>query len=460
MTLAEKFVHDARVLEAKRVILSALTAAQTEMKGVKPADPQKKITYGQLIATFSALRGGTLYYPYLGSGLGNRVLVELLDGSIKYDFITGIGVHYFGHSFPALVERALEAALSDTIMEGNLEQNADSVAFAQTLLATANKNTPRFSHCFISSSGVMAGENALKIAFQRRHPAKRVLCFENCFMGRTLFMSAMTDNPNNRVGLPQTAQVDYVPFFDEALPKESTEKAIATVKNHLHAHPGDYAAMCFELVLGEGGFYAGDKEFFRQLMTVLKNEGIPVLVDEVQTFLRTHEPFAFQHFGLTDLVDCVWVGKASQACATLFTQELNPKPNLLSQTYTASASAIRAGQFIIDTAISQGLFGESGKIARLHTQFVEALKKLGGKHAGAISGPFGLGGMMAFTPFDGSEGLVKRLLKDLFENGLIAFSCGKVPKRLRFLPPLGVVTEQDIDAAINILDQTLCSFAR
>jgi 4-aminobutyrate aminotransferase-like enzyme len=51
---------------------------------------------------FAADRGGKLFYDYIGSGIGNGPLVELADGSVKYDFITGIGVHYFGHSHPGV----------------------------------------------------------------------------------------------------------------------------------------------------------------------------------------------------------------------------------------------------------------------------------------------------------------------------------------------------------------------
>ena len=42
------------------------------------------------------IRGRPLVYPFVGSGIGNGALVELADGSVKWDFITGIGTNFFG----------------------------------------------------------------------------------------------------------------------------------------------------------------------------------------------------------------------------------------------------------------------------------------------------------------------------------------------------------------------------
>ena len=68
--------------------------------------------------------------------------------------------------------------------------------------------------------------------------------------------------------------------------------------------------------------------------------------------------------------------------------------------------------------------------------------------------------MIAFTPFDGSEGTAKKLLMDLFEAGVVAFVCGANPARLRVLPPVGVVTDGDIDAAMGIVEQVLTAHVR
>ena len=60
----------------------------------------------------------------------------------------------------------------------------------------------------------------------------------------------------------------------------------------------------------------------------MKNEEIPVLVDEVQTFGRTSELFASQHFNIINDVDIITIGKLSQACATLYRTSLTPSPGI------------------------------------------------------------------------------------------------------------------------------------
>ena len=61
--------------------------------------------------------------------------VRLADGSVKWDMINGIGVHMFGHSDRDMIRASLEGAVSDTVMQGNLQYNQDAVDFASHELA-------------------------------------------------------------------------------------------------------------------------------------------------------------------------------------------------------------------------------------------------------------------------------------------------------------------------------------
>jgi len=458
--IAQKFFNDKEVIGAKKQILAALQEYQSQLTGIRPPQSELKQSYDDMIKAFQEARGGKLLFPYLSSGIGNGALVELADGSVKYDFIIGIGVHYFGHSHLGLIEKVMDAALEDTVMQGNLQQGTESAAFSNTLLKAATSKGAKLKHCFLTSTGVMAGENALKIAFQKKNPAERVLCFKDCFMGRTLIMAQTTDNPAYRVGLPKFIHVDYVPFFDAQKPKESTEEAVSVLKQHLKDYPNQYAAMCFELVLGEGGFYPGSREFFTSLMDVLKDNDIPILVDEVQSFARTPEIFAFQYYGLDSYVDVVWIGKASQACATFFTEAIKPKPGLISQTYTSSSTAIAAGHYIVQTLLNENYYGQNGKIAKLHDHCKSKLEDIAKRHPDLVKGPYGIGAMIAFTPFDGSADKAKIFIKQLYESGVIAFYCGKEPTRIRFLIPAGAIDTNDIDTVTTIVEETLIKVSK
>lgn len=448
--IADTLRNDPRIAQAKALIQDAVQSIQKGITGIRPPNPALKVNYDTLLASFAECRGSKLWYPYLGSGIGNGCLVELLDGSIKYDLICGIGPHYLGHSHPALVVSSIDAAISDTIMQGHLQQNVDTVELSAHLIKLSGMD-----HCFLTSSGAMANENALKIAFQCRYPAHRILAFEHCFAGRTLALSQITDKPAFREGLPDTIMVDYIPFFNATSPKESTENAVAVLKQHLARHPKQYAAMIFELIQGESGFYPGSHEFFRALMEILKEHHISIIADEVQTFGRTPALFAFQHFGLSDYVDVVTIGKLSQVCATLFKKDHRPRAGLLSQTFTGSTSAIRASRVILDHLMQGGYFGENGKIMQIHAHFARNLNAIAQRHPNLIHGPFGFGAMIAFTPFDGDLQKSTKFAHDLFEAGVISFIAGTNPTRIRFLVPAGTITSHDIDAVTKIVEETL-----
>ncbi len=212
--IADQLAGDPRVRQARELLAAARREHQQKLTGIKPSDPALTVSYAKLIEEFSRARGGGLYFPYLGSGLGNGALVELADGSVKYDFISGIGVHFLGHGHDLLLQSSITAALSDTVMQGNLQQNTNSATVVANLLRLAANAGSRLVDCFLSTSGAMANENALKLMFQHKPGGTRMLAFEHCFCGRSMVLAQMTDKAQYRAGLPTTLAVDYVPFFD------------------------------------------------------------------------------------------------------------------------------------------------------------------------------------------------------------------------------------------------------
>jgi len=454
--IAQQLLSDPRVAQATELLTAALAdhSAKLDARG-----PQAALTepYQEWLDTFAGLRGNSLFYPYLGSGSGRGALVELADGSVKYDMITGIGVHAMGHANPDLLAEMIPAVLSDTVMQGNLQQNIESLLLSQELVTLANRNGAKLEHCFLSSSGAMANENAFKIMFQQRTSSSRILAFENAFAGRTHLTGQVTDRPKNRVGQPLTVPVDYVPFFDANQPEESTQKSLETVEQYLNRYPDAHCGFIMELVQGEGGYYSAPREYFVELCELLKKHHIPIFFDEIQTFGRTYAPFAFQMLKLDEFADVVTIGKMSQICATFFRAELNPKPGLLSQTFTSSTTAIVAARWVLRQLVEGGFYGPQGRIAQIHQRFVTHLEAIHAKAPNRIAGPWGVGGMLAFTPLDGSAEAAKKVLHALYDAGVIAFVAGTGPARVRFLPPFLSLTDEEIDEVCDILQRVLLS---
>ena len=443
--IKQQILNDARIIKAKKLINETVKEFQEKYISsiLNPkVDIEKNLDNAQ------NLRGGRLFFPYISSSLGNGSKVLLTDGSVKLDFINGIGAH-FGHGLELLRNASIDASIEDTIMQGNLQQNERSFELMKLLI---NKST--MDHCILTTSGAMANENGLKLLFHKNPQKNRILAFENCFMGRTISLAQITDKAKYRTGLPTSIHIDYIPFYDSKSPKKSIQKTTESIHKLLKRYPNQHAGICMELIQGEGGYNIGDTEFFNAVINIMKNENINILVDEVQTFGRTSELFASQHFHILKNVDVITIGKLSQVCATLYRKELKPEPGIISQTYTASTTAIECGYQIINYLIENQHFGKHGKNMVFGNYFNNLIKKVSQKQKNKISGPFGIGGMLVFTPYNGHPQKTGELLIKLFQNGLMGFTTGSLPQRIRFLLPLGAVTKKDIEEAIQIIDKS------
>ncbi len=470
-TLGEDLRASPAVAAAIETIVGEVRGHAARITGVRPPDPSKKESYDALMARAAVVRGRGLLYPYLGSGAGHGALVELLDGSVKWDMICGIGVHFFGHSDPDLTEAALWGSIDDTLKQGNLQSNFDAYAFAETLLAEAARSS-RLRHAFVSTSGAMANENALKVCYQKHAPAPRVIAFRDCFMGRSVTMCQIGDSAANRVGVPLSTLVDYIPFYDEVEAARVGQGAhidsiVSRLREVVDRYPGQHACFIFELVQGEGGFNTAPREFFKALMEFCRASNIAVWDDEIQTFGRTERMYAYEMLDLGEYVDVLCVGKMTQACATLFTEAYNPKPGLLSATFTGETASFRVGQRAVERLRDGAYYGPEGTIARHHARFREQVRALATKHPewfprvpGAADIVGGVGGMMRFSPFAGNKDRIGKACRICFDEGVILFSCGHGPYHVRMLPPLGVMREEDWPRVFECVERGLARTAR
>jgi len=466
-TQASALASSPAVSEAIDALVRELAQCQASITAARPANPELKQSYTQWLERQGEVKGRAPLYPYVGSGLGNGALVELADGSVKWDMINGIGVHMFGHSDPDMVATAIRAGLSDTIMQGNLQFNTDAIEFGELVIKEASKGS-RLRHAFLINSGCMSNESALKVCFQKNAPASRVLAFNDCFMGRSTTMAQIGDSAAGRVGIPLNTLVDYMPFYDPMRGEESTKHAVATLEKYIERYPKQHACFVMELVQGEGGFNQAPREFFVALMELCKKHGIAVWIDEVQTFGRTEEMFHFQQLGLGEYIDVVTFGKMSLVCGCIFTDEYNPRPGLLSATFLSSSVAIQAGKRVLERLRENDHYGPNGRNAQLfkafyqeattfikkHPEWFPPVKHAHGEVSDTKAMVGGVGGMMRITPFGGARDKIMKALFTMFEDGVIAFYCGHSPYHIRFLPPVGVMKKEHFRDVFAILEKS------
>jgi 4-aminobutyrate aminotransferase-like enzyme len=285
-------------------------------------------------------------------------------------------------------------------------------------------------------------------------------------------MAQIGDSAGGRQGVPLSTLVDYVPFWNKDRADEmggETKYIDYTLKRLERYHTryaGQISTFIFELVQGEGGFNVSSRDYLKALMEFCKAHNIAVWADEIQTFGRTQEMFAFEYYDLGKYIDVLTVGKMTQACATLYTEEYNPKAGLLSGTFTGATVDFTVGNALLDELASGDNYGPNGKFAKHHAEFCNQVDALAAKHPdwfpetpGSDGLCGGLGGMMRFTPFGGDKDKVIAACKAAYEEGVICFWCGHGPFHVRMLPPLPVMKMEDWPRVFAVMERAMAKVA-
>lgn len=428
-------------------------------------------SFQDLLDRCAAVKGRGLMYPSLGSGAGNGALVEMADGSVKWDMLTGIGVHFLGHGHPKVIKAQLVGGINETTKHGNLQTNFVAYEFGERLIELASKNS-ELKHAFMTTSGAMANESALKVCYQKNIRSARVIAFSHCFMGRSVTMAQIGDSAGGRQGIPLSTQVDYMPYWNDVVAEEFGGKqkyidhCVAQLQEYIDRYPKQHACFIFELVQGEGGFNVSAQEYFKALMEVCKANNIAVWDDEIQSFGRTQEMFAYEMYDLGEYIDVLTVGKMAQACVTMFTEKYNPKAGLLSGTFTGSTTDFTVGNLLLDELSSGDYYGEDGLFAKQHAAFCAQVELLIAKYpewfpdVAQVKGlTGGVGGMMRFTPFGGDKVKVGKVCKYAYDEGVICFYCGHGPFHVRMLPPMPVMKLEDWPRVFACIERAMAKVA-
>lgn len=434
-------------------LFTAILLEQQKFDKIRPADEDKKELITQKLKEYETLKGRGFFYPFMASGRGHGPFVELIDGSVKLDLINGIGVNLLGHSHPIYIKANLEAATSDTMMCGNLLSYQEPFELSKVLLDAVKKS--RLKHFWFSCSGSFSNDTALKILWQKKAPNYRLIAFQKSFAGRSIAMQDVTYNKAYREGMPQSIQVDHVPHYNAQNPENAIKETIEALDKLIETNGNVYCGLSIELIQGEAGFIFGTKEYYKAICEWSKKHGIYIWIDEVQSFTRTTEMFAYQMFELDEYVDVVTIGKVLQAAGTFYTEELNPKAGLIAGTFNGSIASLNAGKATVRYLTEGNFYGDKGRIKDLENKFKAKFKGLAeGSCKGKLPYYGGIGTMLSFEVGDGALDTTNKFMKKLFENGIISFSAGKEPTRVRFLLPLALLDEH-IDHIFSIVEKTI-----
>ena len=351
----------------------------------------------------------------------------LIDSEEKtyLDFSSGIGVTNLGFHpqiQQALIQQAGRIWHSPNLYLSSLqEQVAQELAGSYDYLA------------FFCNSGAEANEAAIKLA--RKATGKQgIITFQQSFHGRTFGAMAATGQDKIKKGFG-----DGVPHFSYAVYND-----LAGVEDLVNQ---DTAAVMLELVQGESGVRPAEVAFVKNLADFCQQEGILLIVDEVQTGMgRTGQLYSFEHYEIIPDIVTLAKGLANglPAGALLGKSSLAPAfgPGSHGSTFGGNKLAMAAALETLHIMKETGFLEEvRSKSAILMEQLQLAFQD----HP-KISAVRGLGMMIGIE----TSASLSRIVEAARQKGLIILTAGE--NVIRLLPPL-TISREEIQQGIAILKE-------
>lgn len=182
---------------------------------------------------------------------------------------------------------------------------------AQKILQLTGKD---FNRVIYTNSGSENTELALKIAdyLNKKSLKNRILAFKDSYHG-TFFGGISVSGIDQAINASFYPKYGEVTFLDYPQSKEEENRIL----NELERSANQYDVMVIEPILASAGIYYASKEFFNQLLQVLRKNNVLIVFDEVATgFFKTGTPFFFQQ--LSEVPDILCLSKALNNGITAF----------------------------------------------------------------------------------------------------------------------------------------------
>jgi acetylornithine/N-succinyldiaminopimelate aminotransferase len=380
--------------------------------------------------------GSTLYPTYNRANLeferGNGVWLETTDGRRFLDCGSGIAVNSLGHGHPALVE-ALKTQAEKLWHVSNVYTIPGQDTFSRKLTEATFAD-----RVFFTNSGAEALECAIKTArryfYSKGEPERiDIITFEGAFHGRTLATIAAGGQAKYLEGFgPKAPGFVQVPFGDR-------EALLAAISDTT-------AGLLIEPIQGEGGVRSVPTETLRDLRKICDDNGILLLLDEVQTGVgRTGKLFAHEWAGITPDIMAIakGIGGGFPVGACLATEEVasGMQPGTHGTTYGGNPLAMAVGNAVLDVVLADGFLEDVRDKGLLLTQ------KLSGvidRHPEIFEDLRGKGLLLGLKCRVPNGALLERFRAE----GVLAIGAGD--NVLRILPPLTITAEEIEEAVARI----------
>ncbi len=406
----------------------------------------------------------TRSYP-LVAAKGEGAIVEDVDGNRFLDFNAGIAVVASGHCHPEVVRAIQEQAARLIHMSGTDFYYEGMPALAETLSRIAPGPGPR--RVSFGNSGAEAVEGAIKLA---RYATGRdkIIAFLGAFHGRTMGALSLTARKAvQRAGFgPLIPGVTHAPYpycyrcpYGQK-PETCAVECVRHIENTLLktiSPARETAAVVVEPVQGEGGYIVPPKKFFDELARVCRENGILLVLDEVQSGMgRTGKMWAAEHFDVVPDIFTVAKGIASglPLGATVAHADLMTwPPGAHASTFGGNPVACAAALVTI-RLLEEGLIENAARSGAYLRERMHAWPE----RFPVVGDVRGLGLMIGIELVrdqktkERAPELRDRVVQEAFRRGLLILGAGD--NTLRLCPPL-IVTRGQCDFALDTLEACL-----
>ncbi|WP_030440317.1 aspartate aminotransferase family protein [Actinoplanes subtropicus] len=314
------------------------------------------------------------------SGSGRRVTDA--SGRSYLDFFGGVLTNMIGYDVAEINEAVRRQLATGVVHTSTLYLIRQQVELAEKIARVSGIPDARV---FLTNSGTEANETALLMATNVRR-SNQILAIKNSYHGRTFATMAITGHRSWSSSSLSPVNVSWLASGDRLRGRmaglsteDLAEAAVDDLREVLATvTAGDVAALIAEPIQGVGGFVAAPDGVLGAYQKVLKEFGILLIADEVQTgWGRTGEHFwGYQAHGVTpDLITFAKgigngfalggvVGRASV---------MNAVPAISFSTFGGNPLSAAAGNAVLDYVLSHDLQANAARVGAILLDGLRAL---------------------------------------------------------------------------------------
>jgi 4-aminobutyrate aminotransferase len=257
--------------------------------------------------------------------------------------------------------------------------------------------------------------------------------------------------------------VFHVPYPQD-VHKITTAQAMEGIAKLFKADvdPARVAAVIFEPVQGEGGFYPAPTDLVRAIRKLCDEHGIVMIADEVQTgFARTGTLFAMEAHGVAADITCMAKGLGGGLPISAVTGRADlmdaSQPGGLGGTYAGNPLGVAAANAVLDVIEEEDLCARANELGSRLKQKLEAIRAVTPEIID-IRGPGFMVAVEFAKPGSGEPdaGFTGRVRVEALKRGLIVLTCGVYGNVIRFLAPI-TIPDAHFAEAMGILEEAVAA---